>query len=117
MINTLLSCQKAKTIKIYKKDALTKNATTGLFNPATYTLYKTVTGLYYKVSGSKTNISEKFKEQVTASILVDPLILTEQEMETDMKINVSDEGDYILVYADDIAGQGKVLQLNVKELE
>lgn len=112
MILQLLTRHNNKDITFYTK---TQTKTNGVLNDPVWTLYKTVKGLYWKATGSKNNISEKFKEQITACIVIDPSALTEIHVETDMKITVSGEGDYKLVYADDIAGQGKVLQLNVKE--
>lgn len=112
MILQLLNSQRTKDISFY---TLTQTLTNGVLNDPGWTLYKTIKGLYWKASGNKSNISEKFKEQITACIIVDPESVAESDVLTDMKIVVSGEGDYKLVYADDIAGQGKVLQLNVKE--
>ena len=112
MINSLLNSHKAKTISLYKR---TESVTNGIVGEPTFTLYKTVQGLYWKASGSKSNISDKFKEQVTASVIVSPSALAETDLENSMKITVSGEGDYMLVYGDDIGGQGRVLQLNLKE--
>ena len=112
MISRLLNSQKAKDISFY---TLTQTTTNGQLNDPVWTLNKTVQGLYWKASGNKSNISEKFKEQITAVIIVDPASVAESDILADMKIVVPGEGDYKLVYADDIAGQGKVLQLNVKE--
>jgi hypothetical protein len=112
MINQLLNSQKSKTITLYK---MSQTFIDGILGDSVWTLYKTMNGLYWKATGSKNNISEKFKEQISACIIVDPKVLTESEITTDCKITVSGEGDYRLVYADDIGGQGKVLQLNIKE--
>lgn len=114
MIGTLLNNSISKTITIYTRS---ETLTSGVIGEPTFTLYKTVKGLYWKASGSKNNISDKFKEQVTACIIVDPKSLSESELPTDCKINVSGEGDYMLVYADNIGAQNKVLQINVKEWE
>lgn len=112
MILQLLNSQRTKDISFY---TLTQTSTNGVLNDPVWTLYKTIKGLYWKATGSKNNVSEKFKEQISACIIVNPSDISESEIVTDMKITVSGEGDYKLVYADDIAGQGKVLQLNVKE--
>jgi len=113
MIGALLNNSVSKTITVYSK---TQTITNGILGEPTWTtVIKTVKGLYWKATGSKPNISDKFKEQVTACIIVDPAALAESELPTDCKITVSGEGDYMLVYADDIAAQGKVLQINVKE--
>lgn len=112
MIPELLNNHTSKTITLYNKVQVN---TSGTLAAPTWALYKTVTGLYWKATGSKPNISDKFKEQVTACVIIDPDKLTESEVTTAMKINVSGEGDHVLVYPDDIGGQGKVLQLNLKE--
>lgn len=112
MIPGLLNNHKTKTITLYNKVQVNAN---GALAAPTWVLYKSVSGLYWKATGSKPNVSDKYKEQVTACVIVDPAVLTEAEVTTAMKINVSDEGDYVLVYPDDIGGQGKVLQLNLKE--
>lgn len=113
MISALLNTNKTKSIVIYAK---TQTITNGILGEPTWTtVIKSVTGLYWKATGSKSNVSEKFKEQVTACVIVDPKALSESELTTDCKITVSGEGDYMLVYADDIGAQGKVLQLNLKE--
>lgn len=112
MILQLLKNNKTKDISFY---TLVQTSTNGVLNDPTWTLYKTIKGIYWKATGSKNNVSEKFKEQIQACIIVNPSDISESEIVTDMKITVSGEGDYRLVYADDIAGQGKVLQLNVKE--
>ena len=112
MINYLLNSNKSKTISLYK---MTQTITDGVLGEPVWTLYKTVQGLYWKATGSKSNLSDQYREQVSAVIVVDPLSLSEAEIDKDIKITVSGEGDYRLVYADDIGGQGKVLQINVKE--
>lgn len=113
MIQSLLNNSISKTITVYAK---TQTFTNGIAGEPTYTsVIKSVKGLYWKATGSKPNISDKFKEQVTACIIVNPYQLSESELTTDCKINVSGEGDYMLVYADNIAGQNRVLQINVKE--
>jgi len=112
MILQLLKNNKTKDISFY---TLVQTSTNGVLNDPTWTLHKTVKGLYWKATGSKNNVSEKFKEQITACIIVNPSDISESEIATDMKIAVSGGGDYRLVYADDIAGQNKVLQINVKE--
>jgi len=112
MIAELLNNQKSYDILFYKE---TRTITNGILGDPSYTLYKTIKGIYWKASGNKNNVSEKFKEQVSAVVIVDPLSISESEIETDMKITVTGFGDYRLVYADDIGGQGKVLQLNLKE--
>lgn len=112
MIGTLLNNSVTKTISIYTRS---ETVTDGVVGEPTFTLLKSVTGIYWKATGSKSNISDKFKEQVSACIIVDPKVLSESELTTDCKITVSGEGNYMLVYADNIAGQNKVLQINVKE--
>jgi hypothetical protein len=112
MIAELLNSQVSYDISFY---TMTQTITEGVLGDPVWTLYKTIKGIYWKASGSKNNISEKFKEQVSAVVIVDPLSIAESEIAPDMKITVSGFGDYKLVYADDIGGQGKVLQLNLKE--
>lgn len=114
MIDILLSNQINKDISFYTMSQTQDSD--GMMNPPVYTLLKTVEGLYWKANGSKNNVSDKYKEQVTACIIVDPIDIAEVDLITDMKINVSGEGDYMLIYGDDVGGQGKVLQINVKEL-
>lgn len=112
MIAELLNNNKSYDISFYTK---TQTFVNGIVGEPTYTLYKTVKGIYWKNSGRKSNVSDKFKEQVSACVIVDPLKITESEISTDMKITVSGFGDYKLVYADNIGGQNKVLQLNLNE--
>ena len=112
MISQLIKRNKSYDISFY---TLVQTSTNGVLNDPTWALYKTVKGLYWKATGSKNNISEKFKEQISACIIVNPADISESEIATDMKITVSGEGDYRLVYADNIAAQNKVLQINVKE--
>lgn len=112
MIAELLNTNKSYDISFYTE---TNTLTNGRITGTSYTLYKTVNGIYWKNSGRKSNVSDKFKEQVSACVIVDPLKITESEVSTDMKITVSGFGDYKLVYADNIGGQNKVLQLNLNE--
>lgn len=113
MIEILLNHHINKDVSFYTMTQ-TKD-TDGMLNDPTWTLYKTVTGLYWKATGSKNNISEKYKEQISACVIVNPSDIAETELQNDMKITVSGEGNYILVYGDNIGAQNKVLQLNLKE--
>jgi hypothetical protein len=112
MINALLSTNKTKTVTIYTQ---TQTVTDGVLGEPVFALSKTLTAIYWKACGSKANISDKYKEQVEACIIVDPALVSESDITTDCKITVSGEGDYRLVYADNIGAQDKILQLNMKE--
>lgn len=112
MIESVINRNKNYDIAFYTKSTTINN---GITSAPTYTLYKTVKGLFWYATGNKNNVSEKYKEQVDGVIVVNPSDIALSEIESDMKIYVTNVEYFALIYADDIAGQNKVLQLNVKK--
>ena len=114
MIEHIFSNHKTYDIKFYSR---AQTITNGVLSEPTYTLYKTIKGVYYKTGGAKTVISEQYQKELSAVILVNPADISLSSILESSKIVVDTQGDYVLLYADDVAGQGKVTQLFCKDFK
>ena len=89
----------------------TQSIVNGVLGPVTYTTNKTVKGIFWRGSMAESIVGEKFKTQVDGVIIVKPGIVI---ADTDrVKIGAI---QYSVIYADDVAGQGKVLVIPVKKV-
>lgn len=93
----------------------TKTILNGEVTAVTETTDDTVKGLFFRGGMSKNFISDKYKADVSAVVIVKPSDVAESDITKDGIITVTGIGDFIIVYADNVAGQDDVLAIPVKE--
>jgi hypothetical protein len=108
MLNGIFSRNKTVDVEIQPR---TQSITNGVLGPVTYTTNKTVKGIFWRGSMAQAVVNEKYKTEVDGVVIVKPGIAI---ADTDrVKIGTV---QYSVIYADDIAGQGKVLMIPVKKV-
>ena len=108
MLNGIFSRNKAVDVEIQPR---TQSITNGVLGPVTYTTSNTVKGIFWKGSMAQSVVNEKYKTEVDGVVIVKPGVSI---ADTDrVKIGTV---QYSVIYADDIAGQGKVLMIPVKKV-
>lgn len=105
-------------MKIY---TCTQTKTNGVLSAKTFTLSKTVDEvLFWKGSFSRSNVSEKYKADVVGYILCKPESVALTDFNPNNKITIETSSGSVVatfsaIFPDDIAGQGEVVQVAVKE--
>ena len=108
MLNGIFSRNKTVDVEIQPR---TQSITNGVLGPVTYTTNKTVKGIFWRGSMAESIVGERFKTEIDGVVIVKPGIVI---ADTDrVKIGAI---QYSVIYADDIAGQGKVLMIPVKKV-
>lgn len=89
----------------------TQTIINGVLGPVTYTTNKTVKGIFWRGSMAESIVGERFKTEIDGVVIVKPGIVI---ADTDrVKIGAI---QYSVIYADDVAGQGKVIVIPVKKV-
>ena len=108
MLNGIFSRNKTVDVEIQPR---TQSITNGVLGAVTYTTNKTVKGIFWRGSTAQAVVNEKYKTEVDGVVIVKPGVSI---ADTDrVKIGTV---QYSVIYADDIAGQGKVLMIPVKKV-
>ena len=108
MLNGIFSRNKTVDVEIQPR---TQSITNGVLGAVTYTTTSIVKGIFWKGSMAQSVVDEKYKTEVDGVVIVKPGVSI---ADTDrVKIGTV---QYSVIYADDIAGQGKVLMIPVKKV-
>ena len=108
MLNGIFSRNKTVDVEIQPR---TQSITNGVLGAVTYTTTSTVKGIFWRGSMAQAVVNEKYKTEVDGVVIVKPGVSI---ADTDrVKIGTV---QYSVIYADDIAGQGKVLMIPVKKV-
>ena len=107
-LDSIFKNNKAVDVEIQPR---TQTITNGVLGPITYNTTKTVKGIFWRGSMAESIVGERFKTEIDGVVIVKPGIVI---ADTDrVKIGAI---QYSVIYADDIAGQGKVLMIPVKKV-
>lgn len=108
MLNGIFSRNKTVDVEIQPR---TQTIINGVLGPVTYTTNKTVKGIFWRGSMAESIVGERFKTEVDGVVIVKPGVSI---ADTDrVKIGTV---QYSVIYADDVAGQGKVIVIPVKKV-
>ena len=108
MINGIFSRNKTVDVEIQPR---TQSITNGVLGAVTYTTTSTVKGIFWRGSMAQAVVNEKYKTEIDGVVIVKPGVSI---ADTDrVKIGTI---QYSVIYADDVAGQGKVLVIPVKKV-
>ena len=108
MLNGIFSRNKTVDVEIQPR---TQSIMNGVLGAVTYTTTSIVKGIFWKGSMAQSVVDEKYKTEVDGVVIVKPGVSI---ADTDrVKIGTV---QYSVIYADDIAGQGKVLMIPVKKV-
>ena len=89
----------------------TQTITNGVLGPVTYTTTKTVKGIFWRGSMAESIVGERFKTEIDGVVIIKPGVSI---ADTDrVKVGTL---QYSVIYADDVAGQGKVIVIPVKKV-
>jgi hypothetical protein len=107
MLNSIFQNNKTVAVKIQNR---TQAYVNGQLGPVTYTDLKTVKGIFYRGAVADNMVSERLRANIEGVVLVRP---GDSPIETD-RLEI-DGNFYSVVYADNIAGQDKVIVIPVKK--
>ena len=108
MLESIFQNNKTVDVEIQPR---TQSITNGVLGAVTYTTTSTVKGIFWRGSMAQAVVNEKYKTEVDGVVIVKPGVSI---ADTDrVKIGTV---QYSVIYADDIAGQGKVLMIPVKKV-
>lgn len=108
MLESIFQNNKTVDVEIQPR---TQSITNGVLGAVTYTTTSTVKGIFWRGSMAQAVVNEKYKTEIDGLIIVKPGVSI---ADTDrVKIGTV---QYSVIYADDIAGQGKVLMIPVKKV-
>lgn len=107
-LDSIFKNNKAVDVEIQPR---TQTIINGVLGPVTYTTNKTVKGIFWRGSMAESIVGERFKTEIDGVVIVKPGIVI---ADTDrVKIGAI---QYSVIYADDVAGQGKVIVIPVKKV-
>jgi hypothetical protein len=90
--------------------------TSGELGPVTWTTSKTLNSLFWKGSMAESIVSEKLRVDISAVFLFRPSDCTTSDFPKESRIDAGAKGLYDIIYVDDVANQGKVFVVAVKEV-
>ena len=107
-LDSIFKNNKAVDVEIQPR---TQSITNGVLGAVTYTTTSTVKGIFWRGSMAQAVVNEKYKTEIDGVVIVKPGVSI---ADTDrVKIGTI---QYSVIYADDVAGQGKVLVIPVKKV-
>jgi len=116
IVNCIMSRHKTYMANIQPK---TQTYTNGVAGPITYPTSKTVECLFWRGGISSRLISDKFKPDVSATMICRPEDLQITDIPKAARIEILDGvtviGYFSAFYADDIAGQNQAVMIPLKE--
>ena len=110
-LDSIFSGNKTETVEVYQKSQTFVN---GVLGPEEWTKTKEFTGLFWRGAMAERYVSERYRADVAGVVVARPTDVSISDIPQSAKL-VIDNVDYFVIYVDDVANQGKVIQIPVKK--